>query len=88
MWAASIHMMTAGLLLEDGEKERVNRYLQALEAPGQCLATEAAGLAREDARDTTYATGALPLEVLWLVKGLEHAYAAVETERRASSPRA
>jgi hypothetical protein len=81
MRAVNIHMITAGLLLKDGEKERVNRYLQALEALGQCLATADAGPAREDARDTMYATGALPPEVLQSVKGLQRAFAAVETER-------
>lgn len=81
MRAANIHMITAGLLLKDGEKERVNRYLQALGALGQCLADGAATPAREKVRDTLHDTGALPPEVLRTVKGLPEAYGAVETER-------
>jgi hypothetical protein len=79
--AANVHMIVEGLLLRDGEKERVNRYLQALEVLGRCLASEAAGRAREEARETLYATGAIPPAVLRAVKGLESAWAAVEAER-------
>ena len=79
--AVNIHMIAAGLLLKDGEKERVNRYLQALEALGRCLATAAAGRARDEARDSMYATGAFPPAVLQEVRGLRQAHAAVETER-------
>lgn len=74
-------MISAGLHLKDGEKERVNRYLMALESLGQCMADDRASSTREEARETLRATRELPNEVLGAVQGLQRAYSRVEVER-------
>jgi phosphoenolpyruvate carboxylase len=79
--AANSHMIVSGLHLKDGEKERVNRYLTALESLGRCMADARASSAREEARDTLYATGAPPADVLARVRGLKEAFDHVEAER-------
>jgi hypothetical protein len=56
--AVNIHLMQAGLLLDEGEKGRVNGYLEALRRLGQAITeADAWGAVRED----LYTTAAFPL---------------------------
>ena len=75
------HMIHVGLLLDHGEKQRVNQYMSALGALGETLSASAASESKAQAREMMYDTGPLSPVVLNAVKGLGPAYSAVESAR-------
>jgi hypothetical protein len=79
--AVNVHLISASLHLDRGEKSRVNDYLAALGKLGRLLADTAATSAKADAQQSLYDTAPIPAEVLAQVAGLHDAYAAVEEKR-------
>lgn len=75
------HLISVGLYLDRGEKQRVSDYLAALGDLGRLLTESAASEARENAKRSMHDTAAIPLNVLDEVKGLKGAYDAVEGHR-------
>lgn len=79
----NVHMIEVGLLLDRGEKERVNEYIAALGNLGRLLENAAASEAKQEVRRELYDTGSIGPEVLAQVEGLRTAYAQVEKNREA-----
>jgi hypothetical protein len=59
--AVNVHLMQAGLLLDEGEKGRINGYLDALRTLGEALNAMTDGDARETVREDLYTTAPFPL---------------------------
>lgn len=77
----NVHLIQAGLLLDQGEKKRVNEYMEALSNLGKLLDNAAATEAREEVRRSLYDTGEIAPEIMSQVAGLRDAYARVEVCR-------
>jgi len=77
----NLHLIEVGLLLDRGEKERVNGYMGALGDLGRVLENEAAASAKEQARRSLYDTGPLPPDVMDRVDGLRTAFGRAEERR-------
>lgn len=79
--AANTHLIAVGLLLDRGEKARVNEYLSALSDLGRLLAESAASAEKDQVQRTLHDTATIPQSLLTQVRGLEEAYRAVERQR-------
>lgn len=79
--AVNTHLISVGLYVDRGEKQRVNDYLAALGDLGRLLTESAASEAKTNVKRSMHDTAAIPLSVLDEVKGLQAAYDAVEEQR-------
>lgn len=79
--AVNTHLMSVGLHLDRGEKQRVNEYLDALGELGRLLTDSEASEAKESVKRSMYDTAVIPINVLDEVKGLQAAYNTVEERR-------
>ena len=79
--SVNVELMRSGLLLERGEKGRVNAYLQALETLARNLDSNEDSRVREEVRDNLYSTAPLPPEVIAHARDLHNAYQEVEEKR-------
>jgi hypothetical protein len=79
--AVNVHLGAVGLLVDRGEKKRVNDYLTALERMGRLLAESADKSAQQQVRMTMYDTAPIPNEIVDKMQGLREAYTSVEQHR-------
>ena len=78
----NVHLIRTALHLDDGEKERLNAYLDSLRHLGRVLTNAKASNTKKMARRTLHATGVLPQEIANEIHGLGAAYNDVESRRK------